>query len=255
MRNYFSYDLLPNVIREFVGDERLEEISVGESPSQVIHIPSKKAYLKISPRVISYIPENEKKIYNWLKGKLPVPEVLIYIKENDLYYMVLSEIDGENLSETMDLSDKDRVTLFARGLKKIHSIDISDCPIEHTTDDLIEKIKYSLYNGIYGARVNIERTFEKLDEYKLDTPDFEPVFIHGDYAMVNVMVKDNKISGFIDMGEAGVYCKYRDIVHALDNLEYWGLGSRKYIQLFFKEYGLSEPDQEMIRYFQELDYD
>ncbi|XMB85219.1 phosphotransferase [Mycoplasmatota bacterium WC44] len=255
MKNYFNYDVLPNEIRKFIENQRLEEVSIGESLSQVLYIPNKNAYLKISPNIISFTPENEYKIYNWLKGKLPVPEVLIYRKTNKFHYMVLSEVKGEDISEAIELDDNERVKLFARGLRMIHDIDISDCPIEYSTDSVISKIKYCLYNDIYGARVNIERTFEKLEEYRKNAPTYEPVLIHGDYAMVNVLAKDNKISGFIDMGEAGIYCKYRDIVHAVDNLGYWGYGHQDYIELFFKEYGLSEPDQEMLRYFEELDYD
>jgi Aminoglycoside phosphotransferase len=252
-----NYETIPNDILYFIKNENLVLNSIGESLSKVIYIPSKHAYLKISPEIISYIPQNEYCIYKWLKGKLPTPEVLEYKIENNFHYMILTEVKGCSLNLIDTANKDDIVKLFASALRMIHSVNISECPIKYTTDNLISKIEFCIRNNIYGCSpyANNEETYKKLDKYRRESPEYEPVFIHGDAAMVNILAMYNDVTGIIDMGESGVYCKYRDIVHALSNLEYWGFGGDRYRKMFFDVYGLNKPDIEKIEYFNSIDYD
>lgn len=256
MQSNIFYDM-PDSIQQFIKGEKLIENSTGESLSHVIHIPGKHAYLKISSELISFIPKNEYDILRWLKGKLPVPEVIDYQVNNGCHYMILSEIDGHTINMLVDDYKDDAVRLFASALRMVHSVDISDCPIKYTTDDIIDKIIFCITNRIYGcsAYADNEDTYRLLERYRKAAPAIEPVLIHGDFAMVNVLASNKRVSGIIDVGESGVYCKYRDIVHALDNICYWGFRGDRYRQLFLDEYGLISPDLEKIEFYSQLDYD
>ena len=55
-------------------------------------------------------------------------------------------------------------------------------------------------------------------------PPFEGVMSHGDYCLPNVLIKDGKVNGFIDLGGAGIADRYCDIADCYRSLKgnYWG---------------------------------
>ena len=64
------------------------------------------------------------------------------------------------------------------------------------------------------------RTFlgNQLSDIKEGMPDEEDlVFTHGDYCLPNVMFQDGKLSGYIDLGYAGVGDRYLDFVAVTRN--------------------------------------
>jgi kanamycin kinase/aminoglycoside 3'-phosphotransferase-3 len=85
----------------------------------------------------------------------------------------------------------------------------------------------------------------------LNKPKEDLVFSHGDYCLPNIFLEGGEITGFIDLGRAGIADKWQDIALAIRSLEY-NLKSDKYIDLFFR-YLEIEPDYEKIKYYILLD--
>ncbi len=86
---------------------------------------------------------------------------------------------------------------------------------------------------------------------KLPPPAEDPVFCHGDYCEPNIIIEGGRLSGFIDLGFAGVMDRYADFGQACYSLV--RNGDRDHIDLFFAEYGLPNVDYQKILYYQELE--
>lgn len=202
---------------------------------------------------------HEKQVYEWLWGKVKVPEFVSYRRSNTEETLCMTEIEGvtlENLKET--LSTEKVIKLYANVLKDLHALPIQGCHIFKTVEN---KIAQALKNVEYGL-VDIEdlesenqhlspyELFEMLLEKKPKDHE-EWVFTHGDFCMDNLIFKGNELSGYIDMGRGGVADRYQDIALAVRNIQH-ELGE-EWLTLFYKEYGLKNPNNSKIAFYILLD--
>ena len=77
------------------------------------------------------------------------------------------------------------------------------------------------------------------------------VFTHGDLCLPNVIIHDKRLSGFIDLGSAGIGDPYRDLALVGRSLNR-NLGPG-WADIFFAHYGLAAPDPDKLRYYRLLD--
>ena len=75
------------------------------------------------------------------------------------------------------------------------------------------------------------------------------VFVHGDYCLPNILLKDGRLSGLIDWGFAGIGDRYLDFAAAVGTIRR-NLGD-EWIEPFFAEYGL-QPDAGRLAYFRRV---
>ena len=148
------------------------------------------------------------------------------------------------------------ITILAKGLRKIHSIDPSGCPFDNNPDRLIELVQQRLKRGRidqskFDERWTKERPsqlFEKLEKIKPRIYDL--VFSHGDYCLPNVLVEKNRLSGIIDWPYSGINDRYFDLAAVT-----WSIGynyGEEWVEFFFKEYGIKTIDWERISFYQML---
>jgi aminoglycoside phosphotransferase len=79
------------------------------------------------------------------------------------------------------------------------------------------------------------------------------VFTHGDYCLPNILINSEHsgISGFIDLGRAGVADRYQDLALAARSLTYnFGPG---WESLLWESYGLTSLDAAKLEYYVLLD--
>ncbi|MBQ3918115.1 MAG: phosphotransferase, partial [Oscillospiraceae bacterium] len=88
-------------------------------------------------------------------------------------------------------------------------------------------------------------------------PSFEPALSHGDLCLPNILIDGGKI-GYIDIGDAGIGDKWRDLVllsrslrHNTDGT-YGKVYPGYYDDMLFDELGIA-PDREKLRYYTLLD--
>jgi kanamycin kinase/aminoglycoside 3'-phosphotransferase-3 len=204
----------------------------------------------------------------WLAGKLPVPEVVAWHEDTENAYLLMTAANGHMSCENGDYDAisppmETTVKLLADGLKLLQTVDISDCPFENR---LTQKLEEALYN--------IEHNLVDMDDFEegndFDTPlklyqwllahqpAEELVFAHGDYCLPNVFIDGEHITGFIDVGNAGVADKWQDIALCVRSLGYnLFLDGRerekeKYTALLFDSLGFP-PAWEKINYYILLD--
>ncbi len=236
----------------------------GESHSRVFHIQNtsfgNNAYLKVVESSKEDL-QKEAKILKWLKGKLPVPEVYYYEQYQGTEYLLISELQGIEVSESMIFSNPEKmIGLLANGLKMIHQVSIRDCPFEQTLDVKLIVAKQNLIQGLVDEEdfqpENLGKTADEIYNLVLvNKPKSEDlVFIHGDFCLPNMIIKNSELSGFIDWGRGGIGDRYQDLALAVRSIQAMGLDDQKeMVDLFCKTYGLTAIDYSKIDYYITLD--
>jgi aminoglycoside 3'-phosphotransferase III len=244
-------------LRKILSEMSCEIDDIGCSNAAVYKYTSKSKsyYLKIQEK--SEESQREYDVIKWLQGILPVPEILHWESDKGFDYLLMSQINGEMSCSEKNLNKPETtIKLLAKGIKMLHSTDISNCPFNSS-------LEYKLRNAesnITTDKVDIsdwndDTEFESPQEllrYLTDNkPDEELVFSHGDYCLPNIFISNDKISGFIDLGRAGVADKWQDIALCVRSIKY-NFNTDQYINLFFQHLNM-KPDWEKIRYFILLD--
>ncbi|MFC0472225.1 APH(3') family aminoglycoside O-phosphotransferase [Halalkalibacter kiskunsagensis] len=251
---------VPQSLARLTNGYSWEQITIGHSDSMTFLLKGStyNHYLKIQPNNSVENLYHEKEKIEWLQGKLSVPEVLYYDKDEVNEYLLVTEIKGINASDkSYEANIHLLMELLALGLKTLHRLSIENCPFNQKLDIKIEEAKRRVENGLVD-----EEDFDEIriglkarDLYKeliLNKPQNEDlVFTHGDYCLPNIIIDQGKVSGFIDLGRAGVSDRYQDLALAIRSITY-NFGE-EYIPFFLKEYGYKELDETKISYYQLMD--
>ena len=138
------YTDLPEQLNKWLGSHCPEEDSVGLSVSSVLLYP--EYVLKISPS--GEESRTEVSMMRWLKGKLPVPEVIEYLSQDGKDYLLMERLSGKmSCSPEMEKDPEKLVSLLASALKMWWSVDPAGCPSDQT---LAIKLKYAEKNVLSG---------------------------------------------------------------------------------------------------------
>lgn len=244
---------LPQTIQKLTKNMIYEKNEVGCSGASLYHYINndKDYYLKVEK--INSVFEHEQKILQWLQKKLPVPKIVAQCREHGNDYLLMTKVDGEMaFSEQYLKNPLKLVNLLAEGIKILHSVDISDCPFDCTLKNTLEFV----WKRVKGNEVNMDNWKEntqfntpiELYDYLLaNQPEEELVFSHGDYCLPNVLFKNDNVTGFIDLGNAGISDKWEDIASCIRSLEL-NLKSKEYTNSFLECLNI-KPDYEKINYY------
>lgn len=251
---------LPADLAQIVFDYQWQEIHVGFSAAQIFRLAAenkKSLYLKVLKRSFGNLLLPEKQKLDWLKNKLPVPKVLFFAQDQTTDYLLLSEIEGADASRnSFEENKRGVIELLAAGLKTIHSLSPADCPFDARLDYKIQLARKMMENNLVDeSDFNDERRgrtardlFRELVESVPEGAD--PVFTHGDYCLPNIILKNGKLSGFVDWGSAGVADKYQDIALLARSVEY-NFGA-KWKNVLFEILEI-EPDEQKLHFYTLLD--
>ena len=153
--------------------------SIGCSGARVIIFDS--CVLKIQKE--SKESRRELEAMLWLKGKLPVPEVLHHSEKDGMSYILMTRLKGKMLCDPLILHNRNRLMkTAAAAMKMLWEVDISDCPFKEE-----------------GAS--------------------DAVLSHGDFCLPNIFADNKGITGFIDLGYCTVTDKQADIDTCIESLE------------------------------------
>lgn len=198
--------------------------------------------------------------YIWLKGKVPVPNIEFFYKDNNINIICVSALAGNTLEEQIQFCDPNIVVKrFAYALKLLHSIPISKSVIVQDIDVRIENARFNIDNGKVDSTnfqfenrdIPLKKLFNKLLHLKPNLVKEDLVFTHGDYCFDNILFNENELAGFVDLGNGGLADRYQDLALAFRSINNWL--DEKYINIFIEEYGLNEIDQKRIEFYTLLD--
>ena len=234
---------MPPAVRDALAGFAFHRETIGRSGSAVYRcIRGEEAcYLKIQEICLESLREREALLF--LKGKVSVPEILCYEQHAGKDYLLLSAMPGEMACATGRLQIENReatACLLAQGLRQLRAVAIDDCPLIASLDVMLSQ-----------ARELVEMGQACVSDWQEDTPFTDPkellvylesnrpleekVFCHGDYCLPNVFLEGAAVSGFIDLGRAGVSDGYRDIGICLRSLGY-NFGSPDHRESFLKNW-------------------
>lgn len=208
---------LPQRIRDIIGERHFELDAVGMSSSQVYCFED--MVLKVEET-----GENSNREYQmmqWLQGRLPVPKVIAFEQKDGYNYLLMSKIEGEMSCSPRLLEQPEKVVRWmVEGLKLLWSINPVESPIDNSLDHKLLRVREAVENGLVDTEDAEEGTFgeggfkdpeELLHWLETHRPEEDLVFSHGDYCMPNVFIKNDMVTGFIDLGNCGVADRYQDI--------------------------------------------
>jgi aminoglycoside 3'-phosphotransferase-2 len=101
-----------------------------------------------------------------------------------------------------------------------------------------------------------ERLGRTAQELLTDVDAWQPTdeargLTHGDPCLPNVMFDAGTFIGFVDCGRVGVADPYQDLALAARSIAS-NLG-REWLSVFFKHYGISDPDERKLAFYRLLD--
>lgn len=247
---------LPEEIKQFVRNMEYIKEGGGKSKADVYKIfdSEKTYYLKAEKRCDETIREHE--MYKWLKGKIPVPEVISECFENGMDYLLIENVKGNMLESKYYRNNPELlVKLAAEGLNLLWEVPVSECPFDASIESKLNKVKKRIDNGI---KVRVDKNIytdgfsneQDVYEYLISNmPKEDKVLSHGDYCFNNYFAYNDHISGFIDMGRGGVGDRYQDIALCVRELMNY---DKTYTELLLSYLNI-RPDYEKIRYYILLD--
>lgn len=252
---------IPASIKRRIGFQKGALDNIGRSEAQVLMFDD--MVLKIQPD--SNMSGNEHQMMRWLQGRLRVPEIIEEAFVDGTRFLLMSRMPGHYLCEASILDDQELLAeLVAEGLRQLWAVDITDCPADRTLDQKFKEIEAGLRSGtITMDDARQEETYgpdgfaspaELFDWLVKHRPEEERVLSHGDYCLPNIFCDGKKLTGFIDLGLAGVADKWVDIEMVLWSM--WANSTGKFggkcrafdRRLFFDALGM-EPDEDKLRYY------
>ncbi|GCE48834.1 kanamycin kinase/aminoglycoside 3'-phosphotransferase-2 [Thermosporothrix hazakensis] len=260
MEQQQGFSALPQTLQELLEPYKTAGMiadEIGCSLSRVFQIGP--YYLKMTPESAAIKLLAEKERLEWLQGRLPVPQVHFYGQDERFEYLLLSTVPGKLSCDRLFLSDLPAlVRLLAEGLRQIHAIPIADCPFDMRLEQRLSRARSYVYSNriadapswAFRSAEEARALYERLAQTQ---PPEDPVLTHGDYCLPNILIQSWRISGFIDLAQAGVADRYFDLALACRSLLYNFPEAEPLLPEFFQTYGISSVDREKLDYYRLLD--
>ncbi len=239
-------------------DYRLEPVFGGRSGAQVyrLTLPAEPTlYLKRSGSVCRDGIRDMAARLTWLSGRLPVPKVVDTGEDDTGAWLLMTAVPGLELSafngDTPEV--KRRLTVeLAHALRRIHETDAEGCPFDHSVARELRRLELALAEREVALGHELYDARETLADLRHRQPEETIVLTHGDACLPNVFVEDGKLSGFVDLGWAGLSDRCRDLERACWSLGYnFGEG---YDELFLQAYGATDADRAKLDFYRALEW-
>lgn len=256
----------PEEILRFTEGLPFSEDTVGCSDSHVYLYP--EMVLKVEH--LHETSANEAQMLRWLDGRLPAPRILAHTVQNGTQYLLMTRIKGHMACSSEYLSNPKRLAaLLADALHTLWQLDTADCPHTTTLSDRLAFDEAILHSGDKTALAKpisyrnhtFSSSYALYDWLKQNQPEETPVFSHGDFCLPNVFFSQDVLTGFLDLGQAGISDKNYDLALCYRSLWYNLAGiyggtvypdAEKNACLLFEALGI-KPDFDILDYYILLD--
>ncbi len=195
----------------------------------------------------------------WFAGRLPVPEVLHFVRSPGSAWLLTTAVPGRSAYDCL-VEQPGRRTAIAAALggflRTLHALPLADCPFHAGHERRLADARRNLQAGLVDASDfdperagrSAEAVWNELTGL-LPLP-FERVVTHGDCSLDNVFLEDGRVTGCIDVGRAGAADPYQDLAILWRDLGEFGDDAQRAL---FQAYGIATPDERKLRFHLCLD--
>lgn len=202
-------NIIPSFLLSFLDNKKIRAINKAHVSGDYVFDVENTYILKISINKERLLREKEKNDY--LSTKLPVSKTVFYSDEERYAYYLKTKVKGKPLVSKEYLNNPKKLAkLLGKAISMFHNADASDCVLKNN---------YSDGNTL----------------------------IHGDFCLPNILVKDNKVVGFIDLGDSGIGDPWRDYAWCIWSLEY-NLKSKNYTPLLLSKLNINFNEEKYKKY-------
>lgn len=240
---------LPQKIRDFIAEAPLTDCS-GMSGDKTFYINKGNGYyLKISKKSSL---ENERLMTEYFNRRNLAARVELYVSE-DRDYLITTKVQGEN-AFVAGLSEPERLCqILAISLRKLHDSDAFDCPIIDKTKTFIRQFMDNTNKKLWDdseveflLKLGFSDKDSAYDYFALRAYTLEDnALIHGDACLPNCILENYQLSGYVDLGLAGIGDRHYDLFWTLWSLAF--NSKKRYTDLFLDTYGRHDVDLEKIK--------
>ncbi len=177
-------------------------------------------YEKVAPSLRS---EYERLV--WCQGRLPVPEIVAFESIGDGDHLWTMAMEGVPAHDRVALPDQPGAArALAEAWKSVHQLDPTECPFDSSTSYLLHEVGVRVTTGesvrIWDVGQQRERHAADVFQELLSTQPAptEPVVIHGDACVPNVLVRDGRLAGIVDLGMLGVGDRWWDLAACIGSM-------------------------------------
>ena len=180
------------------------------------------------------------------------PEVLAYASET-ADWLLTARAEGEDATHTDFLSNPVRLaTVMGESLRALHETDARDCPVQDRMGEYLALADQNYAKGhcdlsLFGEKhpfASAADAHNVLCEGRSLLKN--EVLLHGDYCLPNIMLKDFRITSFIDVGNGGVGDRHVDLFWGAWTL-WFNLKTDRYRDRFFDAYGRDKVNMDLLR--------
>lgn len=237
--------------------------TVGQSGGTVFRLHGKPdspdLFLKHGAEAFADDVADEMARLQWLVEHLPVPAVRRFVRTPGEAWLLMTAIPGETAYQIMERDPEARpavVDALAAFLRRIHAIPVGECPFDSDHAGRLALARKRIDAGLVQADDfdderrgwTAEQVWEAMNRLLPFAPDH--VVTHGDFSLDNLLLREGKITGCIDVGRTGRADRYQDLAILWNCLEEFGpaLQSR-----FLRQYGIDRVDRRKLQFHLMLD--
>jgi aminoglycoside 3'-phosphotransferase II len=261
---------LPPGIAELGAPARWEAVSVAANGATVWRLErpaGHRVYLKAAPEAGGAAGQlrGEADRLRWLSA-LPIdgialPSVIESATDAETgdHYLALTEVPGIPATRSEALGDAETfVGTLAGALRAVHDVPFRAASFACPVDELLARAGQRVADGLVDRRtfgpLHARYTPEELYRHARDLRPPGPedtVVVHGDPRLDNTLIGDGAVTGYVDLGRAGVGDRYLDL--AILSRELANQVSPHALGPFFAAYGLDQPDLRKLDFYLLLD--
>ena len=235
------------------------EINIGCSDTRVFEISNENEVLFVKVGKSGML-SNEYSNLKKLSSYLNVPKVVFYYNQ-DVEILITTKMAGKMScdDEFIDFFPDKTISILCEAIKEIQLIKL-DSKLQHDfqtfyIEEEIKKIKERVDSRelinlpdkkVFHRFKNINEVISYLENNK---PEGDFYLSHGDVSMPNVFIQGNNLSGFIDVGNAGIRQKWYDITDAYISIRR-NFESQAAADEFLRKLGIQ--DKQPIEYYEML---
>lgn len=252
---------LPPTIAQRIAGYAWEKDSMGMSLNAVYRLSRSTTTLYLKTASPEGAPElaGEVARIRWLGNYLLVPQVVDFVTDDCGAYLLMTAVPGKMACDPV-FADRvpEVVRALAEALHLFHAVPIDACPFDRRRLVQLEEARQRVLLGqVDTDEFELQwqgRTPESLfDELRGSQPaDEDLVLTHGDFCLPNMLIDPDTmaVTGFIDLGRAGISDRYTDLALTARSLGHnWG---GQHIPLLFETYGI-DPDPAKMHFYLLLD--